>query len=279
MDKVTRRNLGSNFQPGDLYLGQAKLYSGPPCGFTMVMRWRKNGLDYLGQIHVKKDPACFNLELFNHNYLSLFQGEKSEILGFLEIAVLSRVADNGQIPPEYSVLIHAFLEERIPPVEVIKKDAGWLRNATGFDLREIFDCLNAEYFSGRIQAEVMWGRDSKTRNRTAFRFGSYDRAKKLIRIHPRLDQDFVPLPVVELTVYHEMCHQWVPPIRRNGIWRDHHPGFKQKEREYCFYREARGWEKQNWKKFLQPVKNEPPEDRETLLREGFPGCGVIAEEV
>ena len=105
-----------------------------------------------------------------------------------------------------------------------------------------------------IEAGVGWGRDSKTANRNTIRFGSYDIAKKVIRIHPRLNQDFVPHHVVELTVFHEMCHQWAPPRKENGNRRDHHPEFKKKEKEYRFFKEAHRWEKQNWKKLLKPVE-------------------------
>jgi len=91
------------------------------------------------------------------------------------------------------------------------------------------------------------------KNLTSFRFGSYDPEKKLIRIHPRLQQYFVPLSVLELTVYHEMCHQWAPMKRKKGMWVAHHPQFKRKEREYCFYDEALSWEKKNWKKLMGPT--------------------------
>ncbi|MCH8157848.1 MAG: hypothetical protein IID18_08905, partial [Nitrospinae bacterium] len=87
-----------------------------------------------------------------------------------------------------------------------------------------------------------------------------------IRIHPRLQQDFVPRSVLELTLYHEMCHQWAPVKRKKGMWRAHHPEFKKKEREYRLYDEAHAWEKENWKKLLgpagkkgKPAKTEAPE--------------------
>ena len=50
----------------------------------------------------------------------------------------------------------------------------------------MFERLNREYFNGKIQATVKWGRDVKTQNKRGFRYGSYDENKKLIRIHPRL---------------------------------------------------------------------------------------------
>ena len=111
----------------------------------------------------------------------------------------------------------------------------------------------------------MGGKVNK-RNLTSFRFGSYDPEKRLIRIHPRLQQGFVPLVVLELTVHHEMCHQWAPMKRERGMWIAHHPQFKEKEREYGFYNEARSWEKENWKKLMGPARkmSVPIEQTETI---------------
>ena len=114
------------------------------------------------------------------------------------------------------------------------------------------NALNQEYFSNQVQAKIMWGRDVKSRNKSGFRYGSYDEGKKIIRIHPRLKQDFVPLCVLELTVYHEMCHQFAPSFKKNGTWQSHHPEFKKKEREYKDFKEARKWEKHNWHRLLLP---------------------------
>lgn len=259
--------------------------------YTRVFRCRKNGMDYLGQVRIETDGPEIRVEVFNENYFSHFEGGKNAVLEALKTVVLSRLMKEGDA--EINALVQSFLDAKIClPVESFPAKQGELcissifphpsllpieekglsssppveerievrRDANGFDLKEIFDRLNAQYFDNKIRADVGWGRDSKKKNRSAFRFGSYDRAKKLIRIHPRLNQKFVPFPIVELTVYHEMCHQWTPSVRRNGVWRDHHAEFKAKEKEYHFYQEARLWEKENWKKFLHPIteKNSLP---------------------
>ena len=112
------------------------------------------------------------------------------------------------------------------------------------------------YFNGNINATVKWGRDVKTKNKSGFRYGSYDESKKLIRVHPRLKQDFVPIHVLELTIYHEMCHQFAPSYKKNGSWQSHHSEFKKKEKEYKKFKEARNWEKNNWHKLLLPANEE-----------------------
>ncbi len=282
MAKLTRGISGKNFQQGELSFGQGMEKTHPAAVFTRVFRCRKKGFDYLGQVQIHQEGPRFQVEIFNDNYFSHFEGGKEAVLDSIKTVVLNRLMKVGGLPSRYKTLILSFLEVKVhPPVETFPPQGEELfkgiksphpsllpkgekglssspvlevrREANGFDLQEIFDRLNAEYFENKIQAGVGWGRDSKKKNRSAFRFGSYDRAKRLIRIHPRLNQSFVPFSVVELTVYHEMCHQWAPSVKRNGVWRDHHPEFKNKEKEYRFYQEARSWEKQNWKVFLIPI--------------------------
>jgi predicted SprT family Zn-dependent metalloprotease len=257
MKNLPRGSSGKSIQQGVLSFGQGTEKIHPTVVYTRVFRCRKNGFDYLGQVQIEQDGPRVRVEMFNENYFSHFEDGKNVVLESLETTVLSRLMKEGDT--EYKSLIVSFLEAKVlSKVEAIP-ETDMERNSNGFDLKEIFDRLNAEYFDNKIQANVGWGRDSRKKNRSAFRFGSYDRAKKQIRLHPRLNQEFVPFTVVELTVYHEMCHQWAPSFKRNGVWRDHHPEFKAKEKEYRFYREARLWEKQNWKKFLQPIaeKNSP----------------------
>ncbi len=251
MEKTNRGNSGGNIQQGALSFGQGLERDHPAAVYTRVFRCRKNGFDYLGQVRIEQDGPGIRVEIFNENYFSHFEDAKNAVLKSLETAVLSRLMKEDDT--KYKALIVSFLEAKVmPKVEATPVQEG-RRTQNGFDLQEIFDRLNAQYFDNKIQADVEWGRDSRKKNRSGFRFGSYDRSKKLIRIHPRLNQEFVPFPVVELTVYHEMCHQWAPSVKRNGIWRDHHADFKAKEKEYCYYQEARRWEKQYWKKFLLPI--------------------------
>jgi SprT-like family protein len=258
MDPLASRQPVNPIQQGVLSFGQGVEKSGSTRILTLMFKCRKKGFDYMGQVRLKKDTPGFQVEIFNDNYFSYFEVGKTQVLESLKTLILRRLAGNGILPSEYKSLIPSFLEERGRPSPLETVVAVFEKNANGCDLQEIFDRLNAEYFKDSIQAEVGWGRDSQTPNRSAIRFGSYDLAKKMIRIHPRLNQEFVPHPVVELTVHHEMCHQWAPPRRKNGQWLAHHSDFKKKEKEYRFYGDARRWEKQNWKKLLKPVAKRIP---------------------
>src|SRR5688500_4562830 len=76
-----------------------------------------------------------------------------------------------------------------------------------FDLRSIFDKLNAKYFNFRLRGyTISWGRKRKERPRDMIVFGTIQEEDRMIRIHPLLDRSFVPTWFLEYVAYHEMCH-------------------------------------------------------------------------
>ncbi|MBT7522218.1 MAG: hypothetical protein HN646_08090, partial [Nitrospina sp.] len=210
---------------------------------------------------IKIDLQSFivKVEVFNKNYFNYFNVSLSNVTLALEKILFTKLLLEKSIPEilretAFSLLKNNEVEREQPPNLDLIKDHK-------VNLEEIFDKLNTKYFKSEIKATIKWGKKVNKKNLTSFRFGSYDPKKKLIRIHPRLQQDFVPISVLELTVYHEMCHQWAPMKRERGMWIAHHPQFKEKEREYSFYNEARSWEKDNWKKLMRPIRKKNIPDK------------------
>ncbi|MEO5720713.1 MAG: hypothetical protein ABIR71_04485 [Chthoniobacterales bacterium] len=122
-----------------------------------------------------------------------------------------------------------------------------------FDLREIFDRLNARHFRSRLRGyKVVWGRRTKRRPKEYFVFGTIQEEDRIIRINPRLDQPFVPLWFLQYVLYHEMLHSVVPDeIDASGRRRVHTEEFNRRERLYPSYRRARRWEEENLARFLR----------------------------
>jgi hypothetical protein len=119
-----------------------------------------------------------------------------------------------------------------------------------FDLKMIYGDLNQSYFAGGVEAEITWMRRPLKRPRTSIRFGSYDARQRLIRIHPLLDQAFVPLYVVENIVFHEMLHQLIPHQRVKGRWSIHPPAFRRAEQQFRHYHQAERWLKTHLHRLL-----------------------------
>jgi len=102
--------------------------------------------------------------------------------------------------------------------------------------------INDRYFGGNISAQITWGRMPRARRRRSIRFGSYSPRENLIRIHPLLDQPFVPEFFVSYILFHEMLHAALgieeSPSGRRCI---HTREFKRQERLYPDYERALAW--------------------------------------
>ena len=115
-----------------------------------------------------------------------------------------------------------------------------------YDLREIYDELNARYFENKIEAAITWGaRTGRARRRNSIKMGSYSVEDRLIRIHRSLDRSFVPRFFVAWIVFHEMLHQ-VHDIRvKNGRREFHSKEFLADEAQFEQYEQARSWERRH----------------------------------
>ncbi|MBI3118894.1 MAG: hypothetical protein HYZ00_09425 [Candidatus Hydrogenedentes bacterium] len=110
------------------------------------------------------------------------------------------------------------------------------------DLAAHFNQLNADYFEGKISARITWGRMQKLRRRYSIRFGSYSPPEDLIRMHPLLDQEFVPEFFVRYIVFHEMLHAHLGIEElASGRRAIHPPAFKRLEKSYPDYQRALAW--------------------------------------
>ena len=122
-----------------------------------------------------------------------------------------------------------------------------------FDLRKIFDRLNERHFRCSLRNyKVMWGRRRKHRPRDHFIFGTIQEEDRVIRIHPLLDQAFVPHWYLKYVLFHEMLHSVVPDkVLRSGRRQVHTEEFNRREREFHSYYRARRWEEQNLARLLR----------------------------
>ncbi len=116
-----------------------------------------------------------------------------------------------------------------------------------YDLLEIFNALNKEYFSGTVTAAITWGKRSPRRAVRKRRLGSFHRDRDIIRIHPVLDNRNVPRYFVEFVVYHEMLHAAGVFEPCYGRQRVHFKEFKKREKLFKDYEQALQWERSAWR--------------------------------
>ena len=124
---------------------------------------------------------------------------------------------------------------------------------TFYDLQRIFDELNARYFSGAVNSRITWGRAGKARRRRSIKLGSYHASERLIRIHPALDQAYVPSFFIAFVVFHEMLHEQLGTSERSHDGRRcvHPPEFRALEARFPQAAEALQWEHDNLNRLLR----------------------------
>ena len=121
-----------------------------------------------------------------------------------------------------------------------------------FNLRQIYDELNAKYFNDEVDVQITWGqRGRRRRARESIRLGSYTLEDQLIRIHPVLDASDVPAFFVKFIVFHEMLHSMheMPIVGGRRVY--HTPAFREHERTYQHYEASLRWERRNLHKLLE----------------------------
>ncbi len=133
------------------------------------------------------------------------------------------------------------LGERKPRLIHIKTQGSY------YNLSEIYETLNREYFSNRVSSVITWGNKSSRRMSRKRRLGSYQKDTDTIRISPFLDSRKVPRYFIEYIVYHEMLHAALAIETGNGRQKVHSKDFKQQERLFKYYKQALQWEQQKWK--------------------------------
>lgn len=126
------------------------------------------------------------------------------------------------------------------------------------DLSSTFARVGNAYFPGALQGvEITWGKRGASlrgTSRRSIRLGTYTLDERLIRIHPVLDQSWVPPFFVEYIVFHEMLHH-VEPAREEGSRTIFHtPEFRRRERAYPDYIRALEWERVNIDKLLRATR-------------------------
>lgn len=113
-----------------------------------------------------------------------------------------------------------------------------------YDLHAIYHKIRNTYFSQNLEIAIGWSKQGGGGRFRHMTFGSFDRHRNQIRIHPLLDDPKVPLYFLEFIVYHEMLHAVCPSrIDKRGRIFCHTQEFRDKERLFADYAKAKVWEK------------------------------------
>jgi len=140
-------------------------------------------------------------------------------------------------------VVDAFIRDQRHKLDLPASKPAHVQSRGNFhDLREIYADVNAAEFQNSVDAPITWGKFTARGRRRSIRLGSYSPDQHLIRVHPLLDQEFVPRWFVRYIVFHEMLHADLG-IQRSptGRRRIHHRGFVEREQAYPDYERALRW--------------------------------------
>ena len=102
---------------------------------------------------------------------------------------------------------------------------------------------------------VTWGRRTGVRARRSLQLGCYVAEENLVRMHPVLDQAWVPEWFVRYVLFHELLHAALP-TERGSTGRAVHHGleFKRWEQSYPDYSKAVTWLDRNLPKLFRSTR-------------------------
>ncbi|MCM8763764.1 MAG: SprT-like domain-containing protein [Candidatus Omnitrophica bacterium] len=118
-----------------------------------------------------------------------------------------------------------------------------------YNLREIFNFLNAKYFNNYITSKITFGRRFNSKRSRSIVFGNYNPEKNLIRINRALDSHLVPEFFIRYIVFHEMLHAHMYLSGSNSS--GHSKRFKKKELSYSESKIAERWKRENLGLFIK----------------------------
>ncbi|MCA9577858.1 MAG: hypothetical protein R3B40_19055 [Polyangiales bacterium] len=123
------------------------------------------------------------------------------------------------------------------------------------DLVAMMDDIVDRHFGGATEARITWGRRvagvHRGRRRKSIQLGTYSADERLIRIHPVLDQEWVPDFYVESVIFHELLHHELGAEEKDGRRCFHTPEFRRRERAFECFARAQVWEKENLSRLLR----------------------------
>jgi hypothetical protein len=193
-------------------------------------------------ISVQRDPRHRRYHVRLHH---LFVNAPDSVTRALALYIQSNQREASR---ELNLFIDQNQDRIRPSEEPVRTQAPAVRSrGRVHDLGALLEELNRTYFSTRpLRCQITWGRHvGRGRSRRSIKVGSFSLEENLIRIHPGLDQEWIPVYYLKWVIYHEMLHAALPAPVVNGRHAFHTPEFASEERRFADYAAAIEWERRN----------------------------------
>lgn len=205
----------------------------------LIVFWHENKRSYLSYIK-QKDRLTLRLH-------RLFLQAPSPVFEALISSILKKNRSDAIVVRKMAHFY--FSQARIDPLDLSAR-------GVVYDLQKIYDEIKGDFFSPSFDAAIGWSNRICIKKFRSITFGSYDRHRHQIRIHPLLDDPEVPLYFLQFLVYHEMLHAVCPSIiDERGFCRSHTAEFRKLEKKFPFYSEAKKWGESSLNFFKTRIKS------------------------
>ena len=201
--------------------------------------------------HKRQDLRKVIVELFNYEGLYKYRSSRTlttivlnegfiqasdEILNaVIATALLGKSSHTSQIIRKFGLSDE--YGEVLLELDLIAGVTAEIAKGNCYDLDELFEALNHEYFAGQmVKPRLTWNRAL-----TRCKFAHYERARDRVVMSLTLDNRGVPQYVVEFVLYHELLHKHHGSIWVNGRRMSHTPEFRRSEQKFKLYQEAQQW--------------------------------------
>ncbi len=195
-----------------------------------------------GEIHVRISEICREMPLPCHKGLA-----------YILVGKLLRKKIPAGAREVYSVYVKSAVVRDLATANKRARGRKVVTTSKGhiFDLDEIFESLNRDYFRGAIPKPALTWSARKT-----YRIlGHHDATHDHVAISRSLDSADVPRYVVEYIVFHEMLHIAHPTKHVNGRRYNHTAAFKRDERKFAHYQKAEEWIERNVRRLKKEAKS------------------------
>lgn len=117
------------------------------------------------------------------------------------------------------------------------------------DLGDRMRRLNRKYFDGELSVFMSWSKNIPRRSMGTW-VETPQGFKNVVTINRALDAPRVPLYVIDEVIHHEMLHEAIPAVKKNGRRYRHTPEFRRRERAYPDFSRADDWVRGNWERLI-----------------------------
>lgn len=179
-------------------------------------------------------------ELMTVRITDVLQGAPAPIIEALAYILISKLV-RKPVPKTYNDRYRRYLnrKEMRRTLQLLRQARGrkFISGGVGthYNLDQIFEDLNFRYFHG-LMARPMLGW-SRTRSRSLL--GHFDPSHNAIIISKLLDDPAMPLVALEYVMFHEMLHLRFPVEHRGARRCVHTAEFKQAEKQFESWRQAK----------------------------------------